>query len=236
MQLEACNQHTAIVYYYGYTFGKETENGTILPTIIDKDTGEPLYNSGALTVQDIDGINFIYDKAYDTLVTPPLNVLRKLNIDIHRLVTKEGGDGCGEVEFQARYEVGPSWNWTPGKSNNPTNLFRTKTLRGKVLQPEEWSYRTTISANEQFVKIFIEIWEMDAFLCGGDDQVDINPINNNNHCAFLINAGDGSIWLAGNNYTNQKHYLGQVGEELIIEGYDNAPVRANFAFTIGLSD
>jgi len=223
----------SIMHYHGRAWGINNQ-----PTIIDLQTQQPVQYSSGLSLQDIDGVNFMYPKDYGNLITPPLNVLRTLKTTIKKVEVIKGEDGCGTVEFYTRMEAGPQWYWKAGNSRNTTERMKTNTIKGRLIRPN-WQFRYPLQANSQKAKVHIRLMEEDGGFCFSDDHCDINPINELRDISLLIDTGTGEIWLSGINETTPLHYAGQVGSDIILEGYGSHSgddtIRANITLRIDLT-
>lgn len=208
----------SIMHYGGFAFGKENSDGTTLPTIIEKSTGNPISRASNLSRGDIDGINFLYPRDFANYVTPPLSTLRMLKVNIKELEVIEGDDNCGVVEFFPILLIGDKFWGNDGTGNY--EKYEHPSIEGRSLQPN-WKFSYPISKNSNRAKIRMILKEEDGGWCGADDYCDINPINGEVFVDLLLYLDSGQIWISKKDQNRQHHYLGQIGEDIMMEGFDS---------------
>ncbi|WP_178984214.1 M12 family metallopeptidase [Winogradskyella helgolandensis] len=221
----------SIMHYDGLAFHKNNR-----PTIIDNRTNSAVISSNVLSAMDIDGINTVYDTDYVTYVTRPMTAIRFVKTTILRVKSadRDGGRKT-EIDFYMKNETGAGWNWRPGGSNNSTE----KHTSGKVEESDNdiepnWVFRYAIPRNEEFAKVWLHLRDDDG-LSGNertDEDIDINYFPGIKGVELFIRTSDGQIFLGDiDGIRLDDNYIGQVGEELEVEGYEG-PIRAKVTFKI----
>ncbi len=221
----------SIMHYDGYAFSK---NG--MPTIVNAMTNNPVTSSSELSDIDIDGINTVYDTDYITYVTRPMAALRFVKTTILRVQSddRDGGSKTA-IDFYMKNETGPGWSWRPGGSSNPTERHTS----GKVEESDNdirpnWQFRYAIPRNEEFAKVWLHLRDDDGLARNErtDEDIDINYFPGVKGIELFIRTSDGQIFLGDiDGVRHDINYIGQVGEELEIEGYEGA-IKAKVKFKI----
>lgn len=221
----------SIMHYGGFAFSK---NG--MPTIIDVSTNNPVISRNELSDLDIDGINTVYDTDYVTYVTRPMTALRFVKTTILQVQSddKDGGRKTA-IDFYMKNETGPGWSWRPGGSTNPTERHTS----GKVEESDNdiapnWEFRYAIPRNEEFAKVWLHLRDDDGLARNErtDEDIDINYFPGAKGVELFIRTSDGQIFLGDiDGVRSDDNYLGQVGEELEVEGYEGS-IKAKVTFKI----
>lgn len=223
----------SVMHYGGYAFSKDPSS---LPTIIDLNTNNPFVSQSVLSDLDIAGINTVYDTDYVTYVTRPITALRFVKTTILNVQSNDRDGGRKtEIDFYMKNETGPGWNWRPGGASNPTEWHTT----GKVEEADNdispnWQFRYAIARNEEFAKVWLHLRDDDgaAFNERTDEDIDINYFPGVKGVELFIRTTDGQIFLGDvDGVRLDENYLGQIGEELEVEGYEG-PIRAKMKFKI----
>jgi len=207
----------SIMHYGGFVFSKEDEHGHPLPTILDKSTGKAIARKNSLSIGDIAGINFLYPENFSRFKTPDIDALRTLKANIISYKVTSGEDNCGEVEFYASARIGEGF-WFDSMLEN-VEKYETGQVDGPIGNPN-WSFNHAISKGTSKAKIVFLMKEIDGGLCFADDFCDINPINGTLPLNLHIYLESGQIYVIGKEGDTTSHYLGQVGEEIELEGFD----------------
>ncbi len=207
----------SIMHYSANAFSNNNKP-TIEPKNPSKTIGER-YTDSWLSDIDIDGINIMYPKDYKTLTSPPLKTLRKVEINIKKLEAKSGTDGCGEVEFYSKTEIGGGHTWRAGANGNNTIKKQSGTVEGRKILPN-WKHIGVVNKNTQTAKIVIEIREEDGGFCFSDDWADVNPLNGAMKLQLLIKLTNGEIYIWDSKLNKRADYVGQVGQDIPLQGFE----------------
>ena len=214
---------------------------TRLPTIVDVRSGSPIIGGSGLSVMDIDGINMLYPIDYVMFIRPPLTSVRYLKTTIIRVQSgdKDGGKKTA-IDFYMKNETGSGWNWRPGVGSNPTERFKSRTVEEKDNDISlNWAFRYAIPRKEEYAKVWLNLRDDDgrSGTEGGvssDENVDIHPMPGIVTVELFINTMNGRIFLGDlDGARRDENYIGQVGEELELQGYDGQ-IKAKVRFKIEL--
>lgn len=206
----------SIMHYGGSAFGITDENGRKLPTIIDKNTGRPFVSSRNISPGDIIGLNTLYKKDYAEYLTPSSKIPRSLKLVIKELKAMKGDDGNGEQEYFAKVTLGNGL-WNMNSFNGDYQDFTTDYQEGEHIRPN-WTFSYLIPISSRTAKIRINIMEDDGILA--DDYGDVNPVNGVTWVDLLLYLDTGQIWISETGKNINKHYIGQIGQDIEMEGFD----------------
>ena len=216
----------SIMHYSGYAFAKKDASGSSLPTIVDARTNNPLAGSSGLSPMDIDGINALYETDFVDFVTPPFTTIRYVKTTILKVVgfSQDGGIKKSGVDYYMRNETGPGWTWRPGRKGNPTEKFKSRTVEknDNWITPN-WQFRYTIPRNEEHAKVWLKLKDDDGLARNSrsDETIDINPLPGTKELELYVNTQNGNIYLGDiDGVRKDENYIGQVGEELELQGFD----------------
>ena len=216
----------SIMHYGGFAFAKLDTSGNPLPTIVDVRTNNPVGGGSGLSAMDVDGINVLYPTDYEDFVTPPFTSIRYIKTRILRVVgfSRDGGIKKSGLDYYMRNEMGPGWNWRPGKKGNPTERFKSSTVerRDNYITPN-WQFRYTIPKNEAHAKVWLKLKDDDGLRRNSrtDETVDINPFPGTKEVELYVDTQNGNIYLGDvDGARKDENYIGQVGEELYLQGFD----------------
>ena len=204
----------SIMHYGSMAFG----NGSV--TISPIGSARSVGRSNWLTDLDVDGVNIIYTLDAVSLTTPPLRTLRRIETTIKKVEAKSGTDACDEVEFFSIMESGPGFHWRPLSRTSGNIHKESGDVEGRLILPN-WKHVGVLEAGKNEAKVFIRIREDDdAFCGGGDDLVDLNPLNGLYDLELTINTGTGEIYIYDSRIGEKTDYVGQIGSDVKLQGFE----------------
>lgn len=204
----------SIMHYSAGAFG----NGS---TTITAPDGSSLAMSGSrLSGLDIDGVNLFYEEDFNSLTTPPLNSSRRIDVVVGRFEAKSGSDGCGEVEFNCKMEIGEGHTWQEWNTSSGALRREFGDVDGRLIRPN-WRHSMNISLGASTAKVIIRMMEADSGFCFSDDWVDINPMNDKMMELHLkIDLAGGEVYLWDYKNDVQTDYVGQVNTDIPLQGFE----------------
>jgi len=224
----------SIMHYGGFAFSKGDSNPQ--PTILDLATNQPITRRTSLSKSDIKGVNLIYPENFRNQITLPISTTRQITVDVTEVSSKDWDGNIGgkkDIDFYLRCELGAKWEWEPENSSNRTKTYESDEVEryGNKISPN-WKFKNEIGAYERYAKIWLKLFDADL---GSDEVIDINPFSNNKSFQLFVDTGNGRIYLGDENGRQDTvNYLGQVGEELVLEGYEGTiqDIKAKITFKV----
>jgi len=168
---------------------------------------------------DVDGINLLYPQDARTLVTPPLRATRNVTMTVKRLEAKSGTDGCGEVEFFSKMEIGAGHTWRAWARGNNTLRRQSGSVEGRLILPN-WTHTGSVGTGVNTAKVVLQLKEDDSGLCFADDWVDANPLNGLMELQLMVNMVNGEIWIWDQERNRRADYVGQAGTDIPLQGFE----------------
>ena len=224
----------SIMHYSGWAFSR---NGS--PTIINRSTGDPVWQTSELSAYDIDGINTVYPVDYYGDFSRAPTSLRTVSITVKRIISRDLDGPGDENEFWIKSEIGPDFQWRPGNSSNPTRRQSSGKRRTSNLEVSpEWKHSHLIEAGEQYAKIWLLLREDDGLASNErkDDTFNINPFPAIDHIELKVDTYSGRIYLGNvDGVFLEENYIGDVGDIINLEGFEGK-FKAYIEFQILIDD
>jgi len=206
--------YQSVMHYGSTAFGDGN-------TTIRRASGSgPVGRGNSMTGMDKDGVNILYPIDAVTLVTPPLNSTRRIDVKIKRFEAKSGSDGCGEVEFFARMAIKEGHTWRAWNSSSGALTRQTSEVGGRLIAPSNWTHSSGVSVGATTAKVVIRMKESDGGFCFADDWVDINPLNGLMELQIRIDMVSGAMYIWDQVRNRDADYIGQVNTDIPLQGFE----------------